>query len=162
MGLMAKKSGLHVAFVGGTGILAVLDLVTRLILTNLGQLSEDQCLADDFQLHLFATFRNEGAYIGVDLCNKLLEVNRKLGKTNFKFVLRTASDDPKSFRELKMDKQDRAIVTEERRGVGQVKPEPMSENQPVRWEVVNEEENSVEALNSQPRDEKEERPDIQF
>lgn len=89
-GLMAKKTGVHVAFAGGTGTLVFLDLVSRLILTNLGLLPDHQKLDDDFIFHFYASFRSESSYIGVYLCNKLVEVNKKLGKDNFKFHLRTS------------------------------------------------------------------------
>ena len=76
------------AFAGGTGALVFLDLVSRLILNNLKLLHAQ--FDSDFEFHFYASFRSEESAIGVELCNKLVALNEKLGKTNFKFVLRLA------------------------------------------------------------------------
>jgi len=87
-GLQISRSGIHVAFAGGTGALVFLDLVSRIILNNLLLLPSQ--FEKDFEFHFYASFRSEESSIGVELCNKLTLLNEKLGLANFKFIPRLA------------------------------------------------------------------------
>jgi hypothetical protein len=57
-GLTYSKTGVHVAFTAGTGILVYLDLVAHLIRKKLGLLSEKEAkmLSEDFKLVFFISF----------------------------------------------------------------------------------------------------------
>lgn len=89
-GMQLGLNGTYVAFTGGTGALVFLDLVARLILSNLKLLPEAERFHPDFKFHFYASFKSEETNIGVNLCQKLLELNEKLGLSNFKFTLRLA------------------------------------------------------------------------
>jgi hypothetical protein len=87
-GLQIQLGGIHVAFVGGLGSLVFLDLVARIILSNLGLIPLR--FDNDFEFHFYASFRSEESSKGVDLCNRLVKLNEKLGLKNFKFICRFA------------------------------------------------------------------------
>ena len=63
-GLDIQKSGLHIAFCAGTGVLVFLDLVAHLLMRNifLSKLPEEKVdpqfkvLKDDFEFHLYVAF----------------------------------------------------------------------------------------------------------
>jgi hypothetical protein len=100
-GLQIQLGGIHVAFAGGTGALVFLDLVARIILSNLGLIPLR--FDSDFEFHFYASFRSEESSIGVDLCNKLVKLNEKLGLNNFKFILRLAEGPKTSERPSRWD-----------------------------------------------------------
>ncbi len=92
-GLCLKKSGAHVAFTAGTGILVFVDLVAFLIREQLSQLSkeEESAIDKDFKFILFASFPNEGEVIGNALCEGLTNLCEKSGNKNFEFRLRLSN-----------------------------------------------------------------------
>ena len=91
-----EKSGVHVAFCGGTGLLVFIDLVTHLLFRNVwmtyyppyewpkGALQ----LKDDFFFHLFVSIPEIDYVCGLGICEALVKVNRKIGKNNFKLTVR--------------------------------------------------------------------------
>ena len=82
------------AFVAGTGVLVLLDLVSHLLILNSfeaqskGLPDEMKFFDSDFKLHLFVAFRSRDHAIGLDILEALLAINKKLGKDNFKLTLR--------------------------------------------------------------------------
>ena len=95
-GLKISKSGIHIAFSAGTGSLVYLDLVSALLLRNRFKgtgkkipedLDEDQ-IDDDFKFHLYVSFQNQESSIGLDLCTKLMKMNKQFGIDNFKLTVR--------------------------------------------------------------------------
>ena len=80
-GLEIQKTGTHIAYTAGTGILVFMDLVAHLIRKNLNLLSdEDDRLLDgkNFKFILYASFPNEADCCGVDLCVGLCSLCAKL------------------------------------------------------------------------------------
>ena len=90
-GLQIEESGVHIAFCGGTGLLVFIDLVTHLIVRNIWR----SCYEPDewpeavkqvdpkFKFLLFVSVPNMGYVCGLDLCEALVKINRKLGYNNF-------------------------------------------------------------------------------
>lgn len=76
-GLQMKDHGLHIAFCAGTGVLVFLDLVAYLLLQSTKLLGADQAkqLSNDFQLHLYVSFNSRDSAIGLELCEKMKELN---------------------------------------------------------------------------------------
>jgi hypothetical protein len=87
-GLGIKPTGVHVAFAAGTGVLVFLDLVTRIILHNTGVKSLGADFEDDWKFVMFISHQNLNETMGMDLCYKLLEVNKKLNIENFMLQVR--------------------------------------------------------------------------
>ena len=87
---VGKLDGSFFAFAGGTGALVFLDLVSRIILTNLGLVSNE--FGKNFKFHFYASFRSEEESFGLDLCNKLVELNKQKGFNNFAFTVRLSSN----------------------------------------------------------------------
>ena len=89
-----SPKGQHVAFVAGTGVLVLLDLVSHLLILNSfeaqgkGLPEEMKYFEPGFKLHLFVAFRNREQAIGLEIIEALQAVNKKLGKDNFKLTLR--------------------------------------------------------------------------
>ena len=67
---------------------------------NLDEFPEEaySYLSDHFQFHLYVSFQNEENSIGLDLCQALLDLNKKLRLKNFKLVVRYSEPkkDPES------------------------------------------------------------------
>ena len=78
------------AFTGGTGALCFLDIVSKMILSNNKLIRKEICFDKSFEFHFYASFKSEQHGIGIELCRKLVEMNKKLGLNNFKFILRLA------------------------------------------------------------------------
>lgn len=75
-GLEIHKSGTHIAFTAGTGILVFIDLVAHLIRKNLGLLSneEDSQLEKDFKFVLYVSKASREDAIALDLCEGLQKI----------------------------------------------------------------------------------------
>ena len=56
--ITSESKGVHYAFSAGTGILAFIDLVARIALSELKLIPAESRLNPDFQLVLFASFLN--------------------------------------------------------------------------------------------------------
>ena len=99
-GLEITKSGLHIAFCAGTGVLVFLDLVAHLLMRNvfLAKQPVDQVdpqflqLKDDFEFHLYVAFQDADQSIGLQLCEGLERINERLKYTNFKLTIRLSED----------------------------------------------------------------------
>lgn len=95
-GLCIEESGVHVAFCAGTGILVFLDLVSHLLLRAYykhyvepskvpGSMNQ---LKDDFTFLFYVSMLSMDSEIGLNICEALQKVNKKLGETNFKLTVR--------------------------------------------------------------------------
>lgn len=71
-----KKSGLHLAFTSGTGVLPFMDLIGHLLFTTLGLNSAlgvdpDDCVRPDFKLKLFVSFSSRKEMVGSELLERV-------------------------------------------------------------------------------------------
>ncbi len=75
-GLDIQKSGNHVAFTAGTGVLVFVDLVAHLIRKNLEMLDheEDAELSPDFKFTLFVSFQKREDGVALELCEALQKI----------------------------------------------------------------------------------------
>ena len=97
-GLQIEQGGVHVAFCGGTGLLVFIDLVAHLIFRN-SILATNRVknvpdalkqLDHSFIFLLFVSVPTMDYICGLDLCEALVKVNRKLGFRNFKLQVRVS------------------------------------------------------------------------
>ena len=74
-----------------------------------------QVLSDEFQFHLYVSFQNEENSIGLELCNALVELNKKLNIDNFKLVVRYSEPkkDPNTEEVVKPRRWDKNYIHEE-------------------------------------------------
>ena len=102
-GLQIQPNGIHVAFCAGTGALVFLDLVSHILIKNCFE-SDGKKLPNematmyqhDFEFHLYVSFQDRDQAIGLDVIEKLEQVNKKLGLRNFKAIVRlSVTDGPK-------------------------------------------------------------------
>jgi len=98
-GLCIEPTGVHVAFCAGTGVLVFLDLISHLLLRSyykhyvdpakvpkeMNQLKDG---VDGFQFIFYVSMLSMDSEIGLNICEALQKVNRKLGETNFKLTVR--------------------------------------------------------------------------
>ena len=94
-GLDIAKTGTHIAFTAGTGLLIFIDLVAHLVRKNCGLLTpaEDKMLdIKRFKFVLFSSFQKREDSIGLEMCENLMKVCEKLGLSNFEFYLRLSSN----------------------------------------------------------------------
>ena len=95
-GLCIEESGVHVAFCAGTGVLVFLDLISHMLLRTYYKHYVDPAkvpkemnqLKDDFTFMFFVSMLSMDSEIGLNMCEALQKVNRKLGETNFKLTVR--------------------------------------------------------------------------
>jgi len=95
-GLCIEPSGVHVAFCAGTGVLVFLDLISHLLLRSYYKHYVDpkdvpesmHQLKDDFVFLFYVSMLSMDSEIGLNICEALDKVNRKLGETNFKLAVR--------------------------------------------------------------------------
>ena len=79
-----QSSGLHVAFSAGTGILVFIDLIQRILLSNLNIFySSRERLHPEFKLVLYQSFHSKEQACCLDLLEKILQFNDKFGFDNF-------------------------------------------------------------------------------
>lgn len=95
-GLCIEESGVHIAFCAGTGVLVFLDLVSHLLLRAYYKHYVEPSkvpdhmrqLKDDFVFVFYVSMLSLDSEIGLNMCEALQKVNRKLGETNFKLTVR--------------------------------------------------------------------------
>lgn len=95
-GLCIEESGVHVAFCAGTGVLVFLDLIAHMLLRSYYKHYVDRekvpkamhQLKDDFTFLFYVSMLSMDSEIGLNVCEALQKVNRKLGETNFKLTVR--------------------------------------------------------------------------
>lgn len=95
-GLCIEESGVHVAFCAGTGVLVFLDLLSHLMLRAYYKHYVEpkkvpeymHQLKDDFTFLFYVSMPSLDSEIGLNICEALQKVNRKLGETNFKLTVR--------------------------------------------------------------------------
>ena len=61
-------------------------------------------LSDRFEFHLYVSFQNEESFIGRELCDALLTLNKKLGLKNFKLTVRFSETKDKAEKPRRWDK----------------------------------------------------------
>ena len=95
-GLCMEESGAHVAFCAGTGVLVFLDLLSHLMLRAYYKHYVDpnkvpkemHQLKDDFTFLFYVSMPSMDSEIGLNICEALSKVSRKLGENNFKLTVR--------------------------------------------------------------------------
>jgi hypothetical protein len=95
-GLCIEESGVHIAFCAGTGVLVFLDLISHLLLRSYYKhyvkpedVPESMLqLKDDFVFVFYVSMLSMDSEIGLNMCEALDKVSRKLGETNFKLTVR--------------------------------------------------------------------------
>lgn len=93
-GLGIERSGTHVAYTAGTGILVFLDLVAYLIRRNLGLMSESEAAQiddKDFKFIFYASFPSKEEGIALDMCEGLGALCKQHSIANFEFHLRLSN-----------------------------------------------------------------------
>ena len=78
-GLGLQKDGIHVTFVGGTGVLTFMDLVALLIRQNLGLLTSGKVdlfeKGASFKFVLYASFHTRVDAVGLELLEGLRDIS---------------------------------------------------------------------------------------
>ena len=95
-GLCIEPNGVHVAFCAGTGVLVFLDLLSHLLLRSYYKhyVPQDKVpkemnqLRDDFKFVFFVSMLSMDSEIGLNMCEALEKVNKKLGEDNFSLTVR--------------------------------------------------------------------------
>ena len=109
-GLDLQKSGIHIAFTAGTGVLPFLDLVAYMIRLNLGLLKEKAIVTEEngpqesrrqmvnevqqqidfsnFKFLLFTSYRTAREAFGRELCKGLGYITESKGLKNFEYIER--------------------------------------------------------------------------
>lgn len=82
-GLDLDPSGLNVVFVGGTGILVVLDIVARLAIKLCNGAQNSSGLGQDFKLLMYFTAPTTEQALGLSLMQKVEQLAQKLGSDTF-------------------------------------------------------------------------------
>jgi NAD(P)H-flavin reductase len=91
--LGVKKSGLHVAFTAGTGVLPLLDLVAHIFYTALGinsqiGVSADDQVGPDFRFKLYVSYRSEKEAVGLKLLEAIHGYFKRTGNPSFELIVR--------------------------------------------------------------------------
>lgn len=74
LGVNNQSKGLHIVFTTGTGTLVFIDLVVRMILSNLGVIREEERMHPEFKLHLYVSFFNRQESVALDLLEALQKI----------------------------------------------------------------------------------------
>ena len=98
-GLCIEPSGCHVAFCAGTGVLVFLDLLSHLLLrayykhyVDPNKVPESMMqLKDNFTFLFYVSMPSMDSEIGLNICEALSKVSKKLGETNFKLTVRISA-----------------------------------------------------------------------
>jgi hypothetical protein len=106
-GLGVQRSGVHIAFTAGTGVLVFVDLVANLIRFNLSldKPTKSERFEKDFKFVLFVSFPNRNDSVALELCDGLAEVTKKLGFTNFEIVKRFSNESKERWNEQWIERQ---------------------------------------------------------
>ncbi len=94
-GLGIEKSGTHIAYTAGTGILVFVDLIAYLIRRNLGLMSEPEASQiddKDFKFIFYASFPSKEEGIAMDLCQGLDALCKQHSINNFEFHVRLSNE----------------------------------------------------------------------
>jgi NAD(P)H-flavin reductase len=93
-GLQVDKTGIHIAFTGGTGSLLFLDLVAHLVRKNLKMLNreEDKMLdSHSFKFIFFMSFQSRDESCGLELCEGLRDICKQYSLDNFELYVRLSN-----------------------------------------------------------------------
>lgn len=95
-GLCIEESGVHIAFCAGTGVLVFVDLMAHMLMRAYYKhyVEPDKVpksmhqLKDDFVFLFYVSMPSMDSEIGLNICECLQKVTKKLGETNFKVQVR--------------------------------------------------------------------------
>ena len=95
-GLCIEESGVHIAFCAGTGVLVFVDLMAHMLMRAYYKHYVDpdkvpqsmHQLKDDFIFLFYVSMPSMDSEIGLNICECLQKVTKKLGETNFKVQVR--------------------------------------------------------------------------
>lgn len=87
-GLLVQRTGVHIAFAAGTGILCFVDLVGHLIQANLKLISTHMVDIERFKFVLYVSFTNFEESIGLELLQSFEQYCLRHGKLNFDLYVR--------------------------------------------------------------------------
>jgi hypothetical protein len=95
--LQVKKSGLHIAFTSGTGVLPLMDLIGHLLFTTMGLNSAlgvdpDDCVRPDFKLKLFVSFSSRKETVALELLERIRDYFEHIANPSFELVIRLSTD----------------------------------------------------------------------
>lgn len=98
--LKAEKSGLHIAFTSGTGVLPLMDLVAHLLFTTMGLngalgVAADDCVGPDFRLKLFVSFASRKDAVALTLLEAISDYFKHLQNPTFELVTRISNEKAK-------------------------------------------------------------------
>jgi len=78
-GLTTETTGLHYIFAAGTGMLPFLDLFDFLLEGLVAPSSATNLFSRGFRLHVFASFAQIGDFVGLDICQQLVDACKAKG-----------------------------------------------------------------------------------
>ncbi len=89
-GLCLQSEGIHIAFTSGSGSLVILDLAALLLKAALGEVEDTSMpfLAKNstFKLIIYASYKNEEDYIGLELLEGLEHITKEKNLKNFELM----------------------------------------------------------------------------
>jgi NAD(P)H-flavin reductase len=91
LGINESTVGTHIAFLGGTGVLVFVDLLSLLLRQNLGLLQSPK-FSPKFKLVLYATFESRKLALALDLLQGLHQITKDKNLNNFELVLRISQE----------------------------------------------------------------------
>jgi|688.fasta_scaffold173447_4 hypothetical protein len=97
-GLQVEKTGVHVAFAAGTGVLTFMDLVAHIAATNL-KLNEklgvnpNDCIGDGFKLVLHVAYKEKTDALGLEMMQRLREFCENNKFNNFELFVKITKEE---------------------------------------------------------------------
>ena len=94
-----QRTGIHIAFAAGTGVLCFVDLVGHLIQANLGLIDSPYMIdLDHFKFIFYVSFASEADSIALELLEAFEQFCQRNGKLNFDLYVRLAKEEKNSRR----------------------------------------------------------------
>ena len=87
-GLQVQRSGIHIAFAAGTGVLCFVDLVGHLIQANLNLIYSHMVDLDHFKFVFYISFASEADSIALELLEAFEQYCQRNGLLNFDLHVR--------------------------------------------------------------------------
>jgi len=78
-GLTTETTGLHYIFAAGTGVLPFVDLFDYLLESLVAPSEATNIFKNGFRLHVFVSFAQIGDFVGLDICQQLVETCKAKG-----------------------------------------------------------------------------------
>jgi NAD(P)H-flavin reductase len=96
-GLQVQRTGVHVAFAAGTGVLTFMDLVAHIAATNLnmnGKLGVDpnDCISDGFKLVLHVAYKQKIDALGLEMMERLRKFCENNNFNNFELFVKITKE----------------------------------------------------------------------